>query len=161
MARKNRVFASRRVEPEASALIISRSDTAGADKNFKRIASNGGPPSNWSTLSGLGFTNANGSQGKTKLALSRPPQRAQDKILRVLRSAALLGCGTKNTKVSTKHIWGSHITSALNAQRFPVLKNSVVRPTANGWTPGDLYVGEMIEPRGHVRAPFPKYLNQP
>ena len=70
--------------PANSSLIISRSDTTGADKNFKRIASNGGPPSNWSTLSGLGFTNANGSQGKTKLALSRPPQRAQDKILRFL-----------------------------------------------------------------------------
>src|SRR5438094_7817807 len=69
MARKNRVFASRRVEPEASALIISRSDTAGADKNFKRIACNGGPPSNWSTLSGLGFTIADGSQGEIKVGI--------------------------------------------------------------------------------------------
>src|SRR5438094_5573846 len=128
MARKNRVFASRRVEPEASALIISRSDTAGADKNFKRIASNGGPPSNWSTLSGLGFTNANGSQGKTKLALSRPPQRAQDKILRVLRSAALLGCGTENMEVSTEQIRGAQMNSGLNAPRSPVLKNTIVSP---------------------------------
>src|SRR5439155_27020551 len=54
---------------EAFALIISRSDTTGADKNFKCIASNGGPPRNWSTLSGLGFTIAGGSQGEIKVGI--------------------------------------------------------------------------------------------
>jgi len=55
--------------PANTSLIISRSDTTGADKNFKRIASNGGPPSNWSTLSGLGFTIAGGSQGEIKVGI--------------------------------------------------------------------------------------------
>ncbi|PYK97949.1 MAG: hypothetical protein DME19_14375 [Verrucomicrobia bacterium] len=54
--------------PANSSLIISRSDTSGAEKNFKRIATTGAL-SDWSTASGLGYTNPNGKQGEIKVGI--------------------------------------------------------------------------------------------
>jgi len=54
--------------PVNSSLIISRSDTLGTDKNFKRVDSNG-LVSNWTTLTGLGFTDDMGNQGEIKVGI--------------------------------------------------------------------------------------------
>ncbi len=54
--------------PVNTSLIISRNDTSGTEKNFKRLASNGFV-SDWSTASGLGFTNPNGNAGELKVGI--------------------------------------------------------------------------------------------
>ena len=56
--------------PVNNSLIIARSDTTGNDKNFKRLDSNGNL-SDWTALTGLGFTDDMGNQGEIKLGIAQ------------------------------------------------------------------------------------------